>query len=79
MLGHEIHFSYCRAPGRDLPCRRIFDCWFEAFDVQAFIRRHFGEADIQQILAPPTDKVTTLMDLIEKAKRSGGDSSEKPP
>jgi hypothetical protein len=79
MLGHDVQFSYCRAPGRRLPCRRVFDCWFETFDVEAFIRGHFAEADIQQILAPPTDKVSTLLDLIEKARRSGGGSSEQPP
>ena len=78
MLGHDIQFSYCRAPGRPLPCRKVFDCWFETFDVEAFIRGHFDEADVQRILAPPADKMSTLLDLIEKAKRSRGGSSEQP-
>ena len=33
LLGHEIHFGYCRAPGSELPCRKIFDCWFRIFDI----------------------------------------------
>jgi len=75
MLGHTVPFSYCRAPGRDLPCGRIFDCWWETFDVVAFIRAHFSEADIARITAPPPDKRATLVELIERARRakeSGG-------
>jgi len=70
MLGHTVPFSYCRAPGRDLPCGRIFDCWWETFDVVAFIRAHFSEADIARITAPPPDKRATLVELIERAKRA---------
>lgn len=68
MLGHDIHFSYCRSPGRDLPCRKVFDCWWETFDVKAFIEHHFTAEQIEQILAPPPGKTTTLVDLINQAR-----------
>ena len=70
MLGHPVPFSYCRAPGRDLPCPRIFDCWWETFDVEGFIRSHFSEADITRITRPPPDKRATILELIERARRA---------
>jgi len=72
MLGHEVPFSYCRAPGRDLPCGKVLDCWFEAFDVRAFIDGHYTAAEIEQILAPRPDKTVTLLELIERARRTEG-------
>jgi hypothetical protein len=83
MLGHEVHFGYCRAPGRELPCGRIFDCWFEAFDVEAFVRAHYSEADVARILAPRKPKVVSIVELIEQARRSaaegGGGPAGEPP
>ena len=70
MLGHDVPFSYCRAPASDLPCRKVFDCWWETFDVEAFVRRHFGEEAIGRLLAPRPDKAATLVDLIAKARRA---------
>ena len=70
MLGHDVNFSYCRAPGRGLPCGKVFDCWWETFDVESFVRAHFSEADIREVLALRQDKVTSLVDLIDRAKRA---------
>ena len=68
VLGHEVHFSYCREPGSELPCRKILDCWFRVFDVEAFIRCNYRLADIEKILSPRSDKAATLVDLIKKAQ-----------
>lgn len=76
MLGHDIGFAYCRAPGGDIPCRRILDCWWEAFDIESFIREQYGEEMIDRILAPRQDKRVTLYELIRKAQarsRPGGE------
>jgi hypothetical protein len=70
MLGHDVPFSYCRAPGRDLPCRKVFDCWWETFDVEGFIRSHFSEDQVAEVLAPPPDKAATLVELIERARQA---------
>jgi hypothetical protein len=71
MLGHNLNFSYCRKPGSDVPCRKIFDCWWEEFDVEGFIRAHYGDDMIGRILAPRPEKTVTLADLIDKARRGG--------
>ncbi len=76
MLGHEVRFAYCRAPGRELPCGRVLDCWFETFDVEAFIRVHYSGEQIDEILAPRPDKVASLVELIEKARRGAGGGPE---
>jgi len=70
MLGHDVHFSYCREPGRQLPCSRILDCWWQTFDVRAFLRGHLSEEDIARVLAPPKDKAATLIELIAKARKA---------
>ena len=71
MLGHDLAFSYCRAPGRELPCGKIFDCWWETFDVESFVRAHFTEEQVGQILAPREDKLVSLLEQIERAKAAG--------
>lgn len=70
MLGHEIHFGYCLAPGSAVPCRKIIDCWWRVFDVQAFLRRHVQTEDLEAALKPPKDKTLTLLELIEKARKA---------
>jgi len=70
MLGHPVAFSYCRTPGSDRPCRKIFDCWWEAFDVEAFIRSCYGEDRIAEITAPPKGKMLSLVELIEQARKA---------
>jgi hypothetical protein len=70
MLGHEIRFTYCRAPASDLPCRKIFNCWFRTFDVETFVRNHFTQEEIDKILTPSRDKTLTIIDLIEKARKA---------
>lgn len=77
MLGHEVPFSYCRAPGRDLPCGKVFDCWYETFDVEAFLRGLFSQDDMARILAPRQDKMASLIELIERARKA--DRELKPP
>jgi len=67
-----VAFSYCRAPGRELPCARIGDCWWETFDVEAFVRAHYSAEQIEQILASPPDKMNSIMELIERARKASG-------
>lgn len=69
MLGHEINFNYCRTGVDNLPCRKIFDCWFEIFDIADFMRQHYSPEQIEEILSEPKDKVTTIVDLIRQAQK----------
>ena len=78
MLGHDLTFGYCRAPGRELPCGKVFDCWWETFDVELFVRAHFTEEQVGRILAPREDKLVSLVELIERAKAAAASKPEGP-
>ncbi len=36
-LGHQINFPYCRSENNGLPCFKTLDCWFNHFDVHAYL------------------------------------------
>jgi len=69
MLGHPLTFAYCRAPGSSRPCRKILDCWWETFDVKAFLRSCYDDESLTDITAPPKQKMLSLVELIEQARR----------
>ncbi len=68
MLGHEIGFDYCRSGASGRPCRKIFDCWFEKFDIQQFMTTHYTPEEIASILTPPKPKMLSLVELIQQAR-----------
>ena len=71
-LGHEVTFGYCRQETRGKPCRLILDCWWEQFDVRAFLHAHLSAEEMAQVAragaTPPPAKVVSLFDLIQQAK-----------
>ena len=66
--GHLVPFTYCKAPGSDLPCRRILDCWHERIDIAAFLDEILSPEERQSITTPPKPKVMQLLELVQKAK-----------
>ena len=69
-LGDEITFSYCFHESGTLPCSRIISCWSPVFDVVSFLHTNMTIQDWQSFNnAQPKDKVTTLIEIIEAAKR----------
>lgn len=68
-LGHHLKFEYCRTEQGNAPCTRILDCWFEKFDVQAFMAEHHpSKADTQRTATIP-NKAQTLVELIALAQQ----------
>ena len=71
-LGHEVAFGYCRQETGGKPCRLILDCWWERFDVRAFLQAHLPGEEMAQVeragASPPPPKVLSLLDLIQQAK-----------
>ncbi|MBD3274883.1 MAG: hypothetical protein GF372_06200 [Candidatus Marinimicrobia bacterium] len=74
MLGHPVQFSYCREPGQEIPCRKIFDCWWETFDIQSYMDTHYDEEIIAKITEPPKPKMSSLAELIQQAQERTADS-----
>ena len=69
-LGHYVPFRYCRTVSDGLPCGKIKDCWFEKIDVARFISENYTEPERERIFAPPPEKISTILDLINKARES---------
>lgn len=71
-LGHEVAFGYCRQEMGGRPCRLILDCWWERFDVRAFLCAHLPEevmANVEKAnTSPPPSKMVSLLDLIQQTK-----------
>jgi len=70
MLGHYVPFRYCRTVNETLPCRKIKDCWFERMDIENFIGENYTDVEIERIFTVPSQKITTLVDLINKARNN---------
>ena len=69
-LGDEMAFSYCLRESVTLPCSRIISCWSLVFDVDSFLHANMTIQDWQSFNnAQPRDKVTSLIEIIEAAKR----------
>lgn len=69
-LGDEMTFAYCREEAGNLPCTRIIACWQAAFDVPALLRDCLTSGQWAQFTAArPQDKVISLIQMIEKAKK----------
>jgi hypothetical protein len=69
-LGHDVEFGYCRTQEGSTPCHSILDCWWEVFDVRAFLEKALSAEQVEELAARrPRAKVVTLLDLIEQAKR----------
>jgi hypothetical protein len=79
-LGQEVAFGYCRQESAGKPCRLILDCWWEQFDVRAFLQAHLpaevmAEVERSSASAPPS-KVLSLLDMIQQARDR---LAQKPP
>lgn len=69
-LGGEVKFSYCRKEGGDLPCLRIITCWYPFFPVEQHLKEIMTQESWDAFVSQmPKDKITTLMELVEAAKK----------
>ena len=70
-LGGDVAFDYCKVCGDGkTPCFKVFDCWWERFDVVAHMRDCLSPAAFAALSAhrPPPNKVASLVDLIRQAQ-----------
>ncbi len=72
-LGHQINFPYCRSENSGLPCFKALDCWFNQFDVHAYLKKKLSQEEFDAaFLDKSKPKVLSLLDLIEQAKKRKG-------
>jgi hypothetical protein len=77
-LGGPVTFHYCRQfAGDSLPCWKVFDCWWEMFDVAGFLKQVLSETDFQRLVeSKPRPKILSLVELIAQTRINL--SKEKP-
>ena len=69
-LGGEVTFAYCQREGGDLPCPRTIACWQPYFPVEAYLRTKLSQEEWDRCFnRQPKEKITTLIALIEEAKK----------
>jgi hypothetical protein len=68
-LGHNLTFAYCRREFEEKPCARIKACWRGLLPLDDWLKDHFKQEEIDYIDAIPAPKLSTLIELIEKAKK----------
>lgn len=73
-LGGPVTFNYCRVHGGEgFPCWKILDCWWETFDVVAFMKEHLTAEQFERLRnTQPKPKITSLIELINQAKKRTG-------
>ena len=74
-LGGAVTFGYCRrCDADDTPCGKVFDCWWERFDVVEHMRRLMPAEDFRRLMArEPRAKLTDLIAMIEAARSAPGE------
>jgi hypothetical protein len=70
-LGNPVPFEYCEAcDDNQQPCFKILDCWWEYFDVVRYLKNRLPEDQFKRLMTtPPKPKVTSLLELIEQARK----------
>jgi hypothetical protein len=65
-LGGTIEFSYCRTcEDKNQPCYKIFDCWWEFFDVVTYMRRYLPKEQFDKLANNKIKpKVVSIVEMI---------------
>ncbi len=70
-LGGDVTFAYCcECEAKKRPCFKILDCWWERFDVAAYLKTRLSPEVFDKLSthrAPP-NKVASLVELIRQAR-----------
>jgi hypothetical protein len=71
--GSVISVSYCMISNNDnLPCFKILDCWWETFDVEAYLKDTMTEPAYQRFVQSallPQSKISSILEIANMAKR----------
>jgi hypothetical protein len=69
ILGHAVPFKYCKKLPEGRPCRLIVSCWQGYLDVSAYLEKNYTPEQIEEILGPPKPKITSIVEMIEQARK----------
>ena len=76
-LGGEVTFAYCRVEGGDLPCMRIVACWQRCLPIEDYLNEKLAPSQLERFAEQqPKERIITLVELIEAAKKVAGNCSD---
>lgn len=76
-LGGPVTFGYCVIEAIDRPCARSITCWSDQFEVESFLRKKLGDEIFQLTFnTPQKTKLDSILELIDKAKKTSLGNSE---
>ena len=79
MLGHPLTFHYCRTTSNAVPCRKLFDCWFERIPVREYAEEFLDSQTIAALMQPLKPKIASLLELVERARASQKNNEPQEP
>lgn len=69
-LGGPITFNYCKMESGARPCSRALTCWAGYFHVESHFRQILTPEEFHACFEmPPASRVTTLLELVERARK----------
>lgn len=71
-LGSPVRFSYCeRCEENGRPCFKVFDCWWELFDVVSHMRQQLTPEAFERLCQKrPSSKIASILDIIQKVNHT---------
>jgi hypothetical protein len=80
-LGGIVSFDYCMKCGDgERPCWKIMDCWWETFDIVLFLKQSLSKEEFEHLTRlRPKPKVTSIIELIQKAQASANPEVDEDP
>ncbi len=77
-LGGQITFEYCRIENQGQPCPRALTCWNFHFNVEDYFRGCMSTEQFEFCFnAPIKPKMVSLLELVEKARKSMEEQSNR--
>lgn len=69
-LGGQVPFTYCRTGDGGRTCFKIFDCWWEIFDVVEYLRKTLPPMEFSRVMEHrQKPKIWSILEEVEAAKR----------
>jgi hypothetical protein len=76
-LGGPVTFAYCLVEAVSLPCSRALMCWSHRFDAISLFQRRLGPEKFRLAFqTPPKSRMDSILELIERAKKTNSEASE---
>ena len=68
-LGHHLTFEYCKGENAGYACQKVLKCWSLINSMRDIVTEKIARNELKLAPTPPQPKITSIITLIEKAKK----------